>query len=208
MNDQDLPGSQWPLLDIDGAPDSMDERASTRAESPGVPINIRPLSATDLKANALVLADLLIEIVHGGAPLGFLVPLNRDQARDYWLSLRREVHIGRRVVLAAFDDGRIVGSGQLEFPKWPNARHRAELQKLFVSRQRRASGVGTMLMAALHGAARDRGRSLILLGTRYGGPAEAFYRMLGYREVGVIPGYYVDAAGQRHDNVSLYRELL
>ncbi len=173
-----------------------------------MPVCIRSLSPTELKANALVLADLLVQVVHGGAPMGFLVPLDRARARDYWLSLRREVHLGRRVVLAAYRDDRIVGSGQLEFPKWPNGRHRAELQKLFVSTEDRGSGVGTMLMAALHGAARDRGRCLILLGTRHGGRAEAFYRTLGYREVGVIPGYYVGAAGERDDAVRLYRELL
>jgi ribosomal protein S18 acetylase RimI-like enzyme len=208
MNEQDLAASEWPLVEMNDEPDAVDERQSDGAEAAGVPISIRPLSATDLKANAMVLADVLIEIVRGGAPMGFLVPLDRDQARDYWLSLRREVHIGRRVVLAAFDGDRIVGSGQLEFPRWPNARHRAELQKLFVSKERRTRGVGRMLMAALHGAARDRGRSLILLGTRRGGQAEGFYRTLGYRVVGVIPGYSVGTSGERYDLVSLYRELL
>jgi GNAT superfamily N-acetyltransferase len=173
-----------------------------------VPIFIRPLSAVELKANALALADLLIETVHAGEPMGFFAPLDRDQARDYWLSLRRDVHVGRRVVLAAFSDDRIVGSGQLEFPRWANGRHRAELQKLFVSSAHRGGGVGTMLMVALHGAARDRGRSLILLGTRHGGRAEGFYKTLGYREVGVIPGYSVGLAGERYDHIRLYRELL
>jgi hypothetical protein len=34
-----------------------------------------------------------------------------------------------------------------------------------------------------------------------------FYARLGYREVGVVPGYTVDAAGARHDTVIMYREL-
>ena len=171
-------------------------------------VHVRPLSPTEIKANALQLADLLIEVVHGGEPMGFFAPLDRNHARDYWLSLRRDVHVGRRVVLAAYCDDRIVGSGQLEFPTWANGRHRAELQKLFVSASHRGGGVGTMLVVALHGAARDRGRSLILLGTRHRGRAEGFYRALGYREVGVIPGYSVGLAGERYDHIRLYRELV
>jgi len=34
-----------------------------------------------------------------------------------------------------------------------------------------------------------------------------FYRQLGYREAGVIPGYTTDAAGDRRDHVSMYRQL-
>jgi GNAT superfamily N-acetyltransferase len=139
--------------------------------------------------------------------LGFLPPLSADVARDYWLTVRRDLQAGTRLLLGAFtDDGVIVGSGQLSFPPWPNARHRAELQKLFVWGALRGMGVGRLLMTALHEAARDRGRSLILLNTRRGGP-EGFYKGLGYKEIGVVPGFFVGASGERYDTVSYYQEL-
>jgi GNAT superfamily N-acetyltransferase len=139
--------------------------------------------------------------------MGFHAPLSHDEARAYWLSLRRELHTGARLILVAHHEGCIVGSGQLALPQWPNARHRAELQKLFVSAEMRGRGVGKLLVASLHDAARDRDRSLILLGARRGGNAERFYRLLGYQEIGVIPGYAVGTAGERYDNVSFYQEL-
>lgn len=170
-------------------------------------ITIRPLSPAELETNAVVLAELLVEIVSGGSSMGFLAPLGADQARDYWLSLVHEIESGIRVVLVAEDEGRIVGSIQLGLPRWQNAHHRAELQKLFVSKAQRGRGVGKLLVSALHAAARERGRSLILLGARRGRPAERFYRDLGYQEVGVIPGYAVGTAGERYDLVSFYRDL-
>ena len=68
-------------------------------------------------------------------------------------------------------------------------------------------GVGGAILAALHGGARERGRSLLLLHTRRGESPESFYRALGYRVAGVIPGYTVGPAGQRLDSVTLYHEL-
>jgi ribosomal protein S18 acetylase RimI-like enzyme len=172
-----------------------------------MPIEIRPVSPTELADLLPAFVDLLRDLVHGGSWLGFLPPLTHDEARNYWLSLLPEIHAGSRLLLAATSDGRVVGSGQLKFPPWPNAQHRAEIQKLFVDTSLRGQGVGRSLMAALHDAARQHGRSLLLLNTRHGGSAERFYRRLGYREVGVIPGYAAGPAGERYDDVSLYHEL-
>lgn len=62
-------------------------------------------------------------------------------------------------------------------------------------------------MAALHEAARRQWRSLLLLSARRGDRAGRFYRELGYREVGVVPGYTVGRSGERYDNVNFYQEL-
>jgi acetyltransferase len=153
------------------------------------------------------LTELLRESVDTGASLGFLPPLDADDAHNYWISLRPALQAGTRLLLVASVDGQIVGSGQLLFPHAPNGRHRVELQKLFVARAVRGRGVGTLLMTALHDASRERGRSLVLLGARRGDSAERFYRRLGYREIGVVPGYSLGPAGERYDNVTFYREL-
>ena len=153
------------------------------------------------------LVSLLCETVNGGSPLGFIPPITPAQAREYWLSLRPELYAGSRVLLAAFAERRIIGSGQLRLPSVPKGLHRAEVQTDFVGGSRRGRGLGRILMAALHDAALQHGRKLLLLNTRRGGRAEAFYRQLGYREVGVVPGYMMGPGGERHDSTSLYREL-
>ena len=171
-------------------------------------LTIRQISSRDLELQLSAFASLLSESVHSGASLGFLPPLARTEAAAYWLSLRAELRAGSRILLAAYTDGALVGSGQLALPPWPNARHRAEVQKLVVTSTLKGRGVGGSLLAALHAGARERGRSLILLNTRRGEPPESFYKALGYRVAGVIPGYSLGPAGQRVDSVTLYHELL
>ena len=168
---------------------------------------VRPVSSPELNEAVPALSNLLIDTVAGGHGMGFMPPLGYEQARMYWLSLRRELQAGSRLLLVARYNDRIVATGQLDLPRWPNARHRAELQKLMVSSTVRGRGIGRLLMNGLHQAARDRGRSLIVLGARRGSTAEAFYRALGYREVGVIPGFATATSGERYDLMSLYREL-
>src|SRR5215510_6624946 len=104
--------------------------------------------SAELNGCVPALAELLRESVDTGASLGFLPPLDADDAHDYWISLRPALEAGTRLLLVASVDGRIVGSGQLVFPDAPNGRHRVELQKLFVAQAVRGRGIGTLLMTA------------------------------------------------------------
>ena len=177
-----------------------------QSESTGA-MHVRLVSADEYAVLVPRLVELLSDIVDGGASLGFLPPVVPDEARAYWSSLLPEIRAGRRVFIGAFDGECLVGAGQLLLSPLPNAQHRAELQKLFVARSARGQGVARALMEALHSAGRERGRSLILLHTRRGGIAEQLYRGLGYREVGIVPGYTMGPDGRPIDSVSLYVEL-
>jgi ribosomal protein S18 acetylase RimI-like enzyme len=173
----------------------------------GASVEIHPVLSPELDRGVGTLARLLQEAVDAGAGLGMLAPLSHDEARDHWLSLRTELRAGSRVLLVAQAGRHIVGTGQLQLSVTPASRHTAELQKLIVTAAARGRGIGRSLVAALHAEAYRRRRWLLTLGTRRGGGAEAFYQSLGYREVGMIPDYAVDAAGVRHDRVLLYRDL-
>jgi ribosomal protein S18 acetylase RimI-like enzyme len=170
-------------------------------------VYVRAIEPDEFEAVVPELVELFREAVDGGASLGFLPPLSAEEARTYWLSLRPELERGGRVLIAAFAENRLAGSGQLMLPPWPNGRHRVEIQKLFVARAFRGCGIGRSLIVGLHNEARRRGRSLIVLYTRRGDPAERFYRGLGYVEAGVFPGYTVGPAGERYDNVAMYQVL-
>jgi GNAT superfamily N-acetyltransferase len=170
-------------------------------------ITIRPITATELDSRIPELTALLRDTIHAGASLGFVPPVTSDEVRDYWLSIRPAIQSGSRLLVAAFDGDTVIGSVQLNFAPWANARHRAEVQKLFVGPALRGNGVGRSLMRAVHGEARERGRSLLLLNTRHRGPAERFYKELGYIEIGVIPGYAEGPTGERYADVTLYQEL-
>jgi acetyltransferase len=170
-------------------------------------IHIRPVLPTELEKSAPMLTSLLCEAVDAGSPHGFPSSLSALDAHNYWLSLAPELQNGTRLLLAAFTGAGPAGAAQLVLSRTPNGQHGAEIQHLFVARERRGHGVGRALVAALHYAARRSRRSLLILNTRRGDPAEAFYRQLGYREVGVIPGATIGPQGERYDHVALYHEL-
>ena len=153
------------------------------------------------------LVTLLTDAVDAGASLGFHPPLDPLEAAAYWRTVATDLAASSRLLVVAEAEGEVVGSGQLALPPLPNARHRAELQKLCVLSSKRGQGIGRALVDALHEAALRHGRSLIVLNTRRSEYPEAFYRGLRYTAVGVVPGYTLAREGDRHDTVILYREL-
>jgi GNAT superfamily N-acetyltransferase len=172
-----------------------------------MPPTVRVVASTELDILLPALVELLRESVDSGASLGFLPPLTDHDARRYWLSLGPELRAGSRLLFAAYVADRLAGTGQLALASWPTARHRAELNKVMVATALRGHGIGRRLLHAIHDSACQLGRSLVLLNARRGDPAETFYTRLGYREVGVIPGYTVGTAGEAYDNVAMYRLL-
>jgi GNAT superfamily N-acetyltransferase len=126
---------------------------------------VRRIGPEELPTLADALSALLVEQVDAGASLGFLPPLGDAHARAYWRSLGPELSAETRLLVAAFDGEALAGTGQLVLPSLPNARHRAEVQKVMVAARVQRTGVGRALMSALHEEARARGRSLLLLNT-------------------------------------------
>lgn len=179
------------------------QRAASRAAA----VVVDEVSADALTTVVESLAEVFADIVNAGVSLGFVPPLSREQSSAYWRSLRAELQTGARLLLTAKVDGRLVGAGQLVLSPWPNSRHRAEVQKLFVAAACRGLGLGQRLLGALQDAALRRGRSLIHLNTRQGEPAEGFYKRLHYREGGTIPGWTLGPAGERYAHLTLFRDL-
>ena len=152
-------------------------------------------------------ADLLRDAVDSGASVGFLPPLEREHAYDYWRSVFTDADAGRRLVLAAMNGARLVGTVQLELAMKANARHRAEVQRLLVHTSARRQGIGERLMLALEDLARQHRRTLLVLDTRQGDPSETLYQKLGYTRAGAVPGYARSAGGALDATVIYYRQL-
>jgi ribosomal protein S18 acetylase RimI-like enzyme len=149
------------------------------------------------------LARLLTAVVDEGASVGFLPPLAVDEAEVYWGALPEPA----TRLLVAEEDGRIVGTVQLQLAERANGRHRAEVAKLLVVPARRRRGIGRALMDRMEEVAWGEGRTLLVLDTREGDASNALYRSLGYVEVGRIPAYARSADG-RLDGTVIYYKLL
>lgn len=161
-----------------------------------------PVSAKDRFA----LIELLMDVVEGGASVGFLPPLTEGEAGAFWDKATAD--LSHRSILVARDQvNRILGVVQLIPALAPNQLHRADVATLLVHTQARRKGIARALMKALEAEAIAQGRTLLTLDTRRGDPASDLYHSLGYQHVGIIPRYARNAAGNLDDTVFFYKEL-
>ena len=153
------------------------------------------------------LIRLLCATVDAGASIGFWPPLEEAEAARYWDGMLAEVATGSRVLLVARQGQAVVGSIQLALARWPNARHRAEVQKLMVTPAARRQGIGQTLLGAIEDEARLAARTLLVLDTRLGDPAETLYAQHGYTRLGEIPNYVIEVDGSQNATVVFYKQL-
>jgi GNAT superfamily N-acetyltransferase len=170
-------------------------------------IEVRKLSAAEGREHLEALAEVLADCVEGGASVSFMPPFSKAAAARFFESALEEVEAGARILLAAFDDGRLVGTVQILTATPPNQPHRADVAKLLVSRSARLQGIGTHLMQHVEETARSAGKTLLVLDTATGGSAERMYTRLGWTRVGVIPKYALFPDGTWCDTTVFWKEI-
>ena len=118
-----------------------------------------------------------------------------------------DVAANRRVLLAAWLDGALVGTVQLDLDMPQNQPHRAELTKLLVDPAARRRGVARALLQRAEQAAQRLKRPLLVLDTEAGSQAEPLYRGRGWQEAGRIPGFALDVNGTEQDAVLFWKRV-
>lgn len=106
----------------------------------------------------------------------------------------------------ASDGHGICGTVQLILGQPENQPHRAELAKMLVHRRARRQGLGAALVKAAEAAARDCGKTLLVLDTA-SDTAERLYQSCGWVRVGAIPGYALIPRGGLCATTLYYRTL-
>ncbi len=156
-----------------------------------------------------MLANVLHACVHAGASVGFVLPFPTAAALAFWQDqVLPAVSSGTRCVLLARLSGEIVGTVHLDLGTPPNQPHRAEVRKLLVHPRARRRGIARSLMAAVEDHARAARRTLLTLDTVTASPAESIYRSLGYKPIGVIPGYALNFDSTTLEGATvMYKEL-
>jgi GNAT superfamily N-acetyltransferase len=170
-------------------------------------IEVRRLDTPALREHLDGLAEVLADCVAGGASVSFMAPFSHGDARAFFEAMAAEAAQGRRLVLAAFDEGRVVGTVQVILALPPNQPHRGEIAKLLVHRSARRRGIAELLMRQAEAEARAEGRTLLVLDTVTGDDAERLYTRLGWTRVGVIPGYALYPDGRPCDTTVFFKEL-
>ena len=153
------------------------------------------------------LAEILVEVVAGGASVSFMHPLSEDRAHRFWTESIAAAGRGERVVLGARSEGRLVGTVTLRLDCPENQPHRGEIAKLMTRPGHRGRGLGRAMMAEAERLAAERGRTLLTLDTAAEDGAGGFYERLGYRRVGTIPDYSLKPHGGLVATIVYYKRI-
>lgn len=175
-------------------------------------VTVRRIGALEAVARADALAqalsEVLIDCVEGGASVSFMAPLPPEKALAFWRGVVDGVVRGERVLIVAENgDGRIVGTVQLVISQPDNQPHRADVAKMLVHQSARRCGIAQRLMVAVDAAAREEGKTVLVLDTVTGGDAERLYQRAGWQRVGVVPKYALMPTGEFCATTFFYKQL-
>ena len=170
-------------------------------------MEIRLIHPDELVGFRRELAAILVDCVEGGASVHFMLPLSMREAEDWWEGAFVPLCAGKGLIWGAFADGVLSGTVQLSLDGPPNQTHKSDVKKLLVHRRARNKGFARALMSALEAEALARGRTLLVLDTQTGGQAEPLYASMGYRRLGVIPGFAYWPDGRPGDATFFWKSL-
>ena len=109
-------------------------------------IEVRRLTAPDARQSLDALAEVLADCVQGGASVSFMAPFPKSAAAAFFETLLPEIQRGDRILLAAYEASKLVGTVQVLIDTPPNQPHRGDVAKLLVLRSARGQGVAKLLM--------------------------------------------------------------
>jgi GNAT superfamily N-acetyltransferase len=170
-------------------------------------IEVRRLGVTEVREQLEALAAVLHDCVEGGASVSYMAPFSLEDARRAFDGFVAEAEQGRRLILAAFVDGDLVGTVQVIVDLPPNQPHRGEIAKLLVHRRARGRGIAQLLMEHAEAEARAEGKTLLVLDAVTGGDAARLYDRLGWTTVGVIPDYALYPDGRPCDTTVFWKKI-
>ena len=153
------------------------------------------------------LVEVLTDCVEGGASVGFMLPLSRERAHEFWSGVADAVGRGDRVLLVAEDADGICGTVQLILTQPDNQPHRADLAKMLVHHRARRRGLGEALVRAAERTAADCGKTLLVLDAVTDGDAYRLYARLGWQKVGDVPNFALWPDGGYCSTTYFYRSL-
>lgn len=168
-------------------------------------MKIESLNTLSESYNQLI--ALLQDCVESGASVGFLAPLEAGEAEGYWQGVAADLAEGGRILLVAYEAGRIAGAVQISYCQKKNGSHRAEVEKLMVHTAFRQRGIAQRLMAEVERQAQASQRTLLVLDTRTGDAASMLYRKSGYKEAGQIPLFARSSEGTLDGTTFFYKLL-
>jgi ribosomal protein S18 acetylase RimI-like enzyme len=146
-------------------------------------------------------AEAIVSLVNcaarDGGTLGYLEPLQEEEAARLVLNLQRRIVIGESRVLLGRAGRTPAFLAILTRNSMPTCRHRAELSKGVVDPRFRGRGLVQLGFRAIVEMAEELGIQQLVLDVREGTRAHALWRRYGFTTYGVLDDY-ARVAGECH----------
>jgi GNAT superfamily N-acetyltransferase len=175
--------------------------------APAAQIMIRALTAAEAEGRLGELSGILVDAVAHGASVNFMVGFSDNEARAFWRGQLPGISSGEKWLFVADDGERLVATAMLTLAHQPNAPHRAEVGKMLVLTSARRQGLGRRLLTAVEAAAREAGRTLLMLDTESGSAGDRLYRSCGWIAVGGVPDHAFRPDGRLAETTVFYKAL-
>jgi GNAT superfamily N-acetyltransferase len=169
-------------------------------------VEVRAVTAVD----DVLRGELLVcwtDVSNAGGAVGFVPPVTTDDVEPVLVHLLEGVHSGRDVLAVLSVDGVTAGWAAIVGSSSPLRSHWATVLRVQVHPSRQGQGLGRALMEGVHDIARQRRWEFLYLSARGGTGVDGFYRGLGYREVGRLPGAIRVAPGDDREEILLQLPL-
>jgi GNAT superfamily N-acetyltransferase len=163
-------------------------------------VEVRAVSAVDDVLRGELLA-CWTDVSNAGGAVGFVPPVTADDVEPVLAHLLDGVHSGRDVLAVLTVDGVTAGWAAMVGSSSPLRCHWATVLRVQIHPSRQGGGLGRALMGGVHDIARQRGWEFLYLTARGGTGVDGFYRGLGYRELGRLPGAIRLAPGDDRDEI-------
>jgi GNAT superfamily N-acetyltransferase len=153
------------------------------------------------------ITHLWVEVTNAGGAVGFVAPVTEDDVRPLADATLADVAAGVDRLLIGVDDGRLVALLFITDNRFVLKAHWRVLKRVMIAPGSQGRGYGAALMREAAAIGRRLGLAALQVTLRDGHGLDRFYRGLGYREVGRIPGALRVAPGDDRDEVLMWLDL-
>ncbi|GID96021.1 GNAT family N-acetyltransferase [Amorphoplanes digitatis] len=153
------------------------------------------------------IVELWTEVTNAGGAVGFVAPVTAGEVRPVAEAAFAGVEAGIDRLLVGLDGDRLVALLFVADNRFGLKAHWRVLKRVMVAPGGQGRGYGAALMREAAAVGRKMGLTGLQVTLRDGHGLDAFYRGLGYTQVGRIPGALRVAPGDDRDEVFMWLDL-
>ncbi|MEU8814825.1 GNAT family N-acetyltransferase [Actinoplanes sp. NPDC048796] len=170
----------------------------------GIEFVVDPALTEDLKERAVA---LWVDVTNAGGAVGFVAPVEAGAVWPVAEAAFQAVADGYDRLLVGRDGDELVALLFVVDNRFALKSHWRVLKRVMVAPKSQGKGYGAALMREAEALGRRMGLDALQVTVRGGLGIERFYRGLGYREVGRIPGALRLAPGDDRDETYMWLDL-